>query len=114
MKTFYISGVYFKENPDVHKFIEYAKWLKSVSGKNFDKSDIDYALFEILAEYKRCGISKSDVLKVMLTFNPFFVIGEIIRRKKTAKKDIKKCVTLANDLGLKQTGGTKEFPVFKK
>ena len=114
MKDFYISGIYFKENADIHKFIEYAKWLKSVPTKKFDKKSIDYALLEILAEYKRCGISKTDVLKAMLTFNPFYLAQEIIRRKKTAKKDIKKCMRVANDIGLKQTAGTKEFPIFEK
>lgn len=114
MKSFYISGVYFKENADIHKFFEYAKWLKSVSGENFDESDIDYALFEILAEYKRCGVSKSEILKVILTCNPFFLIKEIIRRKQTAKKDIEKCMKVAKYLALTQTSGTKEFPIFEK
>ena len=114
MKEFYISGIYFKENADIQKFFEYAKWLKSVSGKNFDESDINYALLEILAEYKRCGVPKSDILKVMLTCNPFFLIKEIIRRKKTAKKDIEKCMKIAKDIGLKQTAGTKAYPLFEK
>ena len=114
MQKFYISGIYFKENTDIHKFLEYAKWLKSVTGKNFDKNSINYALFEILAEYKRCGISKPDVLKAMLTFDPYFVVKEIIRRKKTAKKDIEKCLKVAKNIGLRQTAGTKEYPIFEK
>ncbi len=113
MQEFYISGIYFKENTDIHKFIEYAKWLKSVTAKNFDKNTINYALFEILAEYKRCGVSKSDVLKAMLKFNPFFLVKEIIRRKQTAKKDIFKCMKVARYVGLKQTSGTREFPIFE-
>ena len=111
---FYISGIYFKENADINKFIEYAKWLKKVSAKNFDKSTIKYALLEILAEYKRCGVSNSDIIKAMLTFNPFFLAKEIIRRKKTARKDIEKCMKVAKGLGLKQTSGTKEYPIFEK
>jgi len=113
MGKFYISGVYFKEDADIHKFFEYAKWLKKIMNKNFDEDAINYALFEILAEYKRCGVSKSDVLKVMLTCNPFFLIKEIVRRKKTAKKDIKKCVKVAKERGLKQTSGTKQYPIFE-
>ncbi len=112
-QKFYISGIYFKENMDIHKFIEYAKWLKSVTDINYDKNTINYALFEILAEYKRCGISKTDVLKAMLTFDKRFLIKEIIRRKNTAKKDIKKCMKVAKNIGLKQTSGTKEFPIFE-
>ena len=111
---FYISGIYFKENADINKFIEYAKWLKKVSAKNFDKSTINYALLEILAEYKRCGVSNSYIIKSMLTFNPFFLAKEIIRRKKTARKDIEKCMKVAKGLGLKQTSGTKEYPIFEK
>ena len=113
MGEFYISGVYFKENADIHKFFKYAIWLKKAMNNNFDEDAINYALFEILAEYKRCGVSKSDVLKVMLTCNPLFLIREIIRRKKTARKDIKKCVKVAKDLGLKQTSGSKQYPIFE-
>ena len=114
MQKFYISGVYFKEKADIARFLEYAKWLRKVSVRRFKKNDINYALLEILAEYKRCGISKADVCKVMLTFNPLFLVKEIIRRKKTAHSDIKKCMKVASDNGLKQTGGTKEFPIFGK
>ena len=114
MSKFYISGVYFTEKPDIHKFLEYAKWLKNSAGKKVGISDINYALFEVLAEYKRCGVSKADVLKAMLRFNPVFLVKEFIRRKQSAKKDIKKCIKIAESLGLKQTSGTKEFPIFEK
>ena len=114
MGDFYISGIYFKENADINKFLQYAKWLKSMVGKSFDKNTINYALFEILAEYKRCGASKTDIVKGMLTFNPYFLVKEVIRRKKTARKDIEKCMMVAKNTGLKQTRGTKEFPIFEK
>ena len=114
MQEFYIGGIYFKEKADIDKFLEYAKWLKHAKGKTFDKNTINYALFEILAEYKRCGVSKVDVLKAMITFNPCFLAKEIIRRKKSAKKDIEKCMNVAKIIGLNKTGGTKEFPIFEK
>ena len=114
MAEFYISGIYFKENADIDKFLEYAKWLRSVTSENFKKNMVNYALFEILAEYKRCGISKADVIKAMLAFNPYFLAKELIRRKMAAKKDIKKCMNVADRIGLKQTSGTKEFPIFEK
>ena len=113
MQKFYIGGIYFRKNADIHKFLEYAKLLKSKTFENFDKNSINYALFEILAEYKRCDVAKADIFKAMLTFNPCFLVAEIIRRKKSAKKDIEKCMKAANDLGLKQTSGTKEFPIFE-
>ena len=114
MQKFYISGIYFTENPDIIKFLEYAKWLKAVTCKNFDKKAVDYVLLEILAEYKRRGVSKQDVLKGMLMFNPLFLAKELIRRKQSAKKDIEKCMNIASDLGLMQTSGTHEFPIFEK
>ena len=114
MQEFYISGIYFKENADIDKFLEYAKWLRSVNSGNFDKKNIDYALLEILAEYKRCGIAKTDIIKAMLTFNPCYLLKEIIRRKKAAQKDIRKCMQIAENIGLKHTSGTKEFPIFEK
>lgn len=114
MQKFYISGVYFKENASIDRFVKYAKWLKSIANENFDKKSIDYALFEILAEYKRGTVAKNDVIKAMRMFNPCFVAKEIVRRKMTAKKDIAKCTKVANQLGLKQTSGTKEFPIFEK
>ena len=114
MAKFYINGIYFIETVDIERFLEYSKWLKSVCGMNFDKNSVNYALLEVLAEYKRRGISKVAVLKAMLSFNPFFLIKEIIRRKQAAKKDIEKCIKVANNLSLKQTSGTKEFPIFEK
>jgi len=114
MQEFYIKGIYFTGNADIHKFLEYAKWIKDVTAENFDKNSVNYALLEVLAEYKRCGISKTDIVKAMLSFSPFFLIKEIIRRKKTAKQDIRKCMAVAAKLQLKQTSGTKEYPIFEK
>ncbi len=114
MKEFYISGIYFKENADIKKFIGFAAWVRKHSRENFSKNSVNYALFEILAEYKRCGISKKDVLRAMLHFSPCFLAKEMIRRKKEAKKDIEKCMKVAKDLGLRRTAGTKEFPIFEK
>ena len=36
--------------------------MKITNAKKIDKEAIDYALFEMLAEYKRCGIKKGDIL----------------------------------------------------
>jgi len=114
MKEFYIGGIYFKEKADVKKFLEFKKWLNKVSVGKINKNSVNYALVEILAEYNRCGVPKKDIIKGMLSFNPFFLVREIMRRKKAAKKDIEKCIKAAESLGLKITGGTKVFPVFGK
>ena len=114
MQSFYINGIYFKEHADINGFLKYKKWLKQAAAKHFDKNAVNYALLEILAEYKRCGISKMDVLKAMSSFPCCFLVKDLIRRKNAAKKDIKKCIKIANDLGLKQTSGTRQFPIFEK
>lgn len=114
MRAFYINGIYFRENADINKFLEYARWLKKVNNKNFDKNAINYALFEIMAEYRRHGISKRDIIKAVFICNPVFIAKEIKRRKKTAKKDIEKCIKVADSLCLKKVGGTKAFPIFEK
>lgn len=114
MQEFYISGVYFKDEADTQKFLAYAKWLRSATSGNFQKESINYALLEILAEYKRCGVSKAEIVKAMLSFDPFFLMKEIIRRKRAAKADIEKCRKVANTRGLCQTAGSKEFPIFEK
>lgn len=113
MQKFYISGIYFTESADMNKFLQYAKWLKRAATKNFSKNAISYALLEVLAEYKRFGISKTEVIKAMLKFNSLFLLKEIIRRKQTAKKDIAKYTKIALNLGLKKTSGTKAFPIFE-
>ncbi len=114
MQRFYIDNIYFKENASINKYLEYVKWLRSTNAGNFKKNAVNYALLEILAEYKRKGVSKSDVIKAMLKFNPFFLAKEILRRKKAAKNDIKKCRKAAATLGLKKTSGTNEYPIFEK
>lgn len=114
MQDFYISGIYFTEAPHIGKFLQYAKWLKQAAGKSFSKKELNYVLLEVLAEYKRHGVSKGDILKAMLTFPPVFLGKEMLRRKKEAKKDIAKCRKVAQSLGLRQTAGTKEFPIFEQ
>lgn len=114
MREFYISGIYFTETPDVKKFLEYAKWLKGTATKSLMEETLSYALLEVLAEYKRHGVSKAQILKAMFSFNPLFLIKEIARRKQTAKKDVEKCIKVAKNIGLRQTAGTKEFPIFEK
>ncbi len=113
-KDFYISGIYFKENANVEKFLKYAKWLKTATAKTVQKCAINYAIFEILAEYKRHNVKKSDVIKAIFMFGPFFVAKEIIRRKVAAKRDIKNCLKVAESIGIKRAGGTASYPIFEQ
>ena len=114
MQEFYIGGVYFKEKAEISAFINYAKWLRKQTKKNFSQEAVNYALFEILAEYKRCGVSKKDVLKGMATFPPIFMTKEMIRRKRVAQSDLNKCMKVAEKIGIRQTAGKKSYPIFEK
>ena len=115
-EEFYINGIYFRKNINVSKFIEFYRWAKSVNNKtnNFDKYALKYAFFEILAEYKRKGISKTDLIKGMLSFGVRFLIKELLARKKRARADGIKCIKAAESMGLEMSGGTLEFPSFEK
>ena len=115
-EEFYIKGIYFRENTDINKFCEFYKWLKVVNRKTkaFNKDALNYAMFEILAEYKRKGIAKTKLIKAMLSFGIPYLAAEIPERKKRAHIDGLKCIESAEKIGLKKTGGTLEFPTFSK
>ena len=115
-EEFYINGIYFRKNINVSKFIEFYRWAKSANNKtnNLDKEALNYAFFEILAEYKRKGISKTDLIKGMIGFGPAFLLKEIPDRKKRAYRDGIKCIESASKIGLVQSGGVPEFPIFSK
>ena len=114
MQTLYIDSLYFRSDVNIQNFLTCAKWLRTAAKKNFAKADINYALFEVLCEHKRRGAKKADIVKAMLTFTPCFLVKEILRRKKAAKQEIEKCTVIAKSIGLTQTAGTKNFPIFEK
>ena len=115
-EEFYIRGIYFRENTDINQFLKFYKWLKAVNRKTkaFNKDAVNYAMFEILAEYKRKGIAKTQLIKAMLSFGIPYLIKELPGRKKRARTDGHRCVESAETIGLKKTGGTLEFPIFSK
>lgn len=115
-EEFYISGVYFRDCTDVNAFCAFYKWMKKTNGnlKKIDKQALNYAMFEILAEYKRKGISKKELIKAMLMFGIPFLVKEIPDRKKRAHTDGLKCVESAKKIGLTHSGGPLEFPTFSK
>ena len=116
IENFYISGIYFRDNADVGKFCKFFKWLKAAnreSGK-IEKEALYYAMFEILAEYKRKGISKPEIIKAMSAFGIHFLLKEIPARKNRAVIDGRKCIGSAAKIGLKQSGGSPEFPIFSQ
>lgn len=113
---YYITSIYFKGKTKVGQFCDFCKWIMSVNAKTraFDATSLSYALLEILAEHKRKGMSKTDFVKAMLSFNLLFLAKELPDRKKRARADGQKCIEAARKIGLEQTGGTLEFPIFSK
>ena len=79
-----------------------------------DPAALDYAFFEILAEYKRSGLSGMELAKALLTFGIPFLRKELPARKKRAREDGLRCIEAAKGIGLVMTGGTPEFPIFSK
>ena len=113
---FCIYGLYFKVDKDVQKFCGFYKWLKAVNKrkKNFESLALDYSAFEILAEYKRKGITKFELINALVNMNMIFLIREIAIRKQRTRNDGLKCIDAAKKIGLKHISGPVEFPVFSK
>lgn len=116
LKDFYINGIYFRDNSDISMYLKFFRWLRSVNRKKrvFKDNVIYYAMMEILAEYKRKGTPKGDIIKTMMKFDVCFLVKEIIRRKKAASADMAKCMKTAEKAGLVQVAGSAEFPIFSK
>lgn len=116
LEQIYINAIYFRDGADIDKFLAFFKWLKAANRKSdrIEREALYYAMFEILAEYKRKGISKSRIIKAMLSFGLPFLAKEIPARKKRAVRDGLKCIDSAEKIGLKQSAGTPEFPIFTK
>lgn len=115
-EQFYINGIYFTNDINTKKFGKFYRWLKTVNRKtkSFKMESISYAMFEILAQYKRKGLPKLKLVKAMLLFGPLFLLKEIPARKKRALADGLKCIEAAKTIGLEHTGGSLEFPTFSK
>lgn len=116
LEEFYISGVYFRENPDIRKLCSFFRLIKKTNKKSgaIKNEALRYAFVEILAEYKRHGVSKGDILKGIAEVGVLFFIKEFFRRKKGALSEGALCIEAAEKFGLKKVSGTAEFPIFSK
>ena len=114
-EQFYITGIYFRENIDTDQFCRFNRWLRSANRKTraFTPGSVCYAMLDILAEYKRKGISKAELTKCLLSFAPFSLFREIMVRKQRAWLDGYRCIEAAKKIGLKKTGGTLAYPFFQ-
>ena len=116
LEELYINSIYFRDDTDIAKFCRFFKWLKATNKNkgNIQKEALYYAMFEILAEYKRAGISKLDLARGMIAFGIPFLAKELPARKRRAVLDGRKCIETAASIGLVQSGGSPECPVFSK
>ncbi len=116
LEEFYIRGVYFTHERDIKKLLAFYRWLKKANAKTrtFAPRAIDYAVFEVLAEYKRSGLAKKDLLCALAHFPLGFVLAETVARKQRAKKDGLACIEAAKRVGYAHTGGDISFPQFSK
>ncbi|MBO5408375.1 MAG: glycosyltransferase [Clostridia bacterium] len=116
LADFYIRGIYFKEACNIDSWLQFYAYIKQINKKTkaFLKKDLSYVMMESLAEYKRNGVGKAEIIKGLLNINPIFVLSELLRRKKDALRDGKACLKTANEQGFRQTGGTTVFPIFTK
>ena len=115
-EKFYIDGIYFKDKADINKFIGFYRWIKAVNKltQKIDDDALDYAAFEMIAEYKRQGMSKSEIIKGMMCFKMSFLLPELFKRKQRARDDGRRCIKAAEKIGLKHIGNNIEFPSFSK
>lgn len=114
-EDFYIPGVYFREDRQVQKLNGFFRALLLCNEKrgSFDRDALYYAMFEILAEYNRLGISKKELLRGMMFFPASFLFREMRARKIRSAKDSKRCIELGRKLGFSPIAGTEDCPVFK-
>lgn len=111
---FFISSVYFREEKNVPRLRGYFASLKKQNrkGKAFSRDALSYAMLEIVAEYKRSGISKAELLSLLSLFSPLFLMKETRRRKVFAREDGEDCIRRAESLSLTLCGTNREFPEF--
>lgn len=113
---FYIGGIYFKDKADIKKLCKvYSVFCKVNSKAGYVKRKaLRYAFFEILAEYKRCGVSTSDIIRGMIHIGITQSFAELLFRKSRAEKDGKRCINAAAKIGYDFSGGSVRFPNFIK
>ena len=114
-EAFYIPGVYFREVRSVPKLNAFYRSILRANKKTraFEKEALYYAMFEILAEYNRKGISKKELFRGLLFFPLSFLARELRDRKLRSAKDSKRCIELGKKLGFSHIPGTEECPVFE-
>lgn len=119
-ENYYTDGMYFKDSAKIsmREFSCFARSLKKSIGNcgTLEKEALDRALIEVLAEYKRKGLSPVKIIigAANAGISPIFFSGELSRRKKRARADGHRCIAVAERIGLHRTGKSETFPTFSR
>lgn len=116
MLDFYIGGIYFKEKASMKMFCNAYSVFAQINKKTgyVSRKALRYAFFEVLAEYRRCGMSKKDVLRAAFHLGIIPSLAELLLRKLRAKRDGRKCIKAASRIGYTFSGDSVLFPSFGK
>ncbi len=80
---FLTTGMYFTDHIDVDKLIEFFDAMRRANREkgSYKKNALEYAMMEIVIKYKNEKISRQDLIRLLKTFPPLFVVQELARRK---------------------------------
>lgn len=112
----YLRGIYFRDDVEIQRFRRFCKETRRANRekKAFSPRAVDYALLEILAEYKRAGIGKIAVLRGLLKFSPVFLLRELRRRKRRVREDLMKSSAAALRWGMIPIPGQSKLPAYQR
>lgn len=80
-------GLYFRDEPDPAALAELAGHIRSVRHTPIAPDDLRYAVWELLLEYRRAGVSAASLLRFLPLLGPVFPPRELWRRRQAASRD---------------------------
>lgn len=112
----FLRGIYFRDDVDIHLFFRFCKEMRRANRETraFSPSAVDYALLEILAEYKRAGIGSFAVLRGLMRFSPVFLLRELRQRKQLVRADLMNSKAAALRWGLVPASGQSELSAYQR
>lgn len=86
---FLAEGVFFRTEPDIRRLTSLLGRIHAANGKTrrFDSDALRYAMWELLLEYRRAGVSSAALAPAMLKLGPVFLAKELYRRRQAGKED---------------------------
>ena len=104
-EKFLTTGVYFIDQVDPAQLISLFTAIRKANREKgrYTNAALHNSMFEIVVRYKNSGISRKELLRLLLFFPPHFVAAELIRRKVVNRLGMGKIESL-------RTGTGKEYP----